>query len=370
MAEVEVKPCANPGCDQLGTKICSACKITIYCCVTCQTADWAHHKEECPGHLRKMGKANLEKARGFYRDQNWMQALRYAEIAATKLKQLKDRRIENVEAIDDALGCKYNALGRMDRHREALECIKECYTLWAMNHMRNKGSLRAALSLIQSCLHNNEFEDAESYARHAYFMIAEMTDNFLSVDERPVFLADGSYWLARTIFYLVKSGGIPPAEKKKAGEEAIELARKALEIHTQLFGTESCEVATDINALADTLDFFNNVDDNEVPRLFKQAIAIYRQVQGSSSYNVAVCEKNLGISYGKRADRAQAANDLDRCMVNLEVALPHYCEAARIFRAINLVDRADEALRDIAEIEGKIRQTRIARATAAAASKG
>ena len=47
------------------------------------------HKEECPGHLRKMGMAHLEKATGFDREQNWMQSLRYAELALAKLKQFK-----------------------------------------------------------------------------------------------------------------------------------------------------------------------------------------------------------------------------------------------------------------------------------------
>ena len=105
--------------------------------------------------------AHLAKAVGFNDQRNWVQTLRYAELAATKLKQLKDRRLETVQAISDALGCKFNALQRLDRHREALECIMECYTLWAMNHLRNPGSMRAALGLIQSCLHNEEYEDAE-----------------------------------------------------------------------------------------------------------------------------------------------------------------------------------------------------------------
>ena len=47
--------------------------------------------------------ANLEKAKGFHREQNWPQTLYHAELAATKLKQLKDRP---VEAIDDALSHK------------------------------------------------------------------------------------------------------------------------------------------------------------------------------------------------------------------------------------------------------------------------
>ena len=367
MAEVPaLKPCSNPGCNQPGTKSCSACKTTVYCCVICQTADWVYHKEVCPGQLRKVGKANLAKALGFGRERNWVQALRYGELAASKLKQLKDRRLETVEAIDKALGCKFNALQRLDRHLEALECIKECYTLWAMNHLRHPGSMRAALHLIQSCLHNKEFEDAEHYARHAYFMIAEMTDNFIPVDQQPRFLADVSYYLAQAIFYLAKSGGIPPEAKQKAGEEAIAHARKALEIHTQLHGTESAKAAADMGALAVVLEYFNDVDDDETPRLYEQAIAIYRRVEGSSSVNVAVCETNLAEVYRNRARRAEVANDLDRCIANLELALSHKREAARIYRTINHVDSADEVLRTIAAIEEHIRRIGITRAVAAA----
>ena len=362
MAEIaEVKPCSNPGCDQPGTKSCSACKTTVYCCVTCQTADWTHHKEECPGHLRKVGNAHLNKAKGFHRERNYAQALRYGELAATKLKQLKDRRLETVKIIDDSLTCQFNALNFMGRHKEALECIKECYTLWAMNHLRNPGSMTAALGLIQSCIHNKEFEDAERYARHAYFMIAEMNDNFIPVDQRPHFLSDVSYELASAINALARDGGIPPEWKQKAGEEAIRLARQALELYTQLHGTESAKVASAIGALADALDYFNNVNDDEVLRLQEQAIAIFSRVEGSSSCNVAVHEGKLGYMYNNRADRARAANDLDQELANLELALPHFREAARISRAINFVGMANEALRNIANIEKKIRQVEIAR---------
>ena len=62
--ETEAKPCSNPGCNQPGTNACSACKTSLYYGPTCQTADWAHHKEECPVHLRKVGKANFDKAFG------------------------------------------------------------------------------------------------------------------------------------------------------------------------------------------------------------------------------------------------------------------------------------------------------------------
>ena len=370
MAEdaAEVTPCSNPGCDQPGTNKCSACKTTVYCCVICQTADWSDHKEECPGHLLKVGKTNLIKAKGFHDGQNWVQALRYGEIAATKLKQLKDRRLEIVQAINDALGYKFDALQFLDRRKEAHECIKECYTLWAMNHMRNPGSIKAALHLIQSCIRNEEYEDAERYARHAYFMIAEMTDNFIPADQQPHFLADGSYYLARAIYRLAMAGGIPLAEKLKAGEEAIELARKALELHTQLHGTECADVAADMKSLGDILGYFSNVDDDEIPRLYEQAIAIYGRVEGSSTVNVAMGEFNLGTTYIDRATRAEDTNDMDRCMANLELTLPHFREAARIYRLNNHVDNENDTLREIAQVEEKMRYFRAASAAAATKS--
>ena len=318
--------------------------------------------------MRKVGMANLYKAQGFQQQQNYGQSLRYGELAATKLKQIKDRRLETVEVIDLALIFKFNALQRLGRNKEAMECIKECYTLWAMNHLRNPGSMKAALSLIQSCLHNEEFEDAERYARHAYFMIAEMTDNFIPVEQRPRFLADGSFWLARAILGLAEAGGIPPAEKQKAGEEAIAFARKALEIHNQLDGSESVTVATDMSTVAQLLDYFNDVDDDEFSHLHQQAIAINRRVEGSLSFNVAAGERNFGIACEKRAERAEAANDLDRCMANYELALTHSREAARILGANNRMDMAGTALRFITIIEENIRRVGIARAAAAAAA--
>ena len=361
-ASAEVKTCFNPGCDQPGTSSCSACKTTVYCCVICQTADWTHHKNECPGHLLKVGKANLAKAKGFYEQQNWVQALRYAELAVTKLKQLKDRRLETVQLIDDAMRCKFDALQYLDRHREAMECAEERYTLWAMNHMRNPGSMKAALALIQSCIHNGKFEDAERYARHAMFMIAEMTDNFIPVDQQPWFLAEVSYWLTLAIYALAQSGGIPSEQEQKVGEEAIALARKALELNTQLHGAASGRAARAMGTLADVLDYFNNVDDDEILRLLEQTIAINRRVEGSSSTNVAVGEHHLGIAYNSRARRAQAANDLDRELANLELALPHYREAARIHRANNHMDNAEGSLRCLVETEENIRKFGVLRA--------
>ena len=365
MAEEVVATCSNPGCDLPGTKQCSACKTTPYCGPICQTADWVHHKEECPGYLRKLGTAHLKKAAVFHRERNWQQSLRYADLALTKLQQLKDRRLETVEIIDNAFTYKFNALQFMNRQKEALECIKENYTLWAMNHMRNPRMLDAAFGLIESCIHNGEFEDAALYAHTAHEMVLNDADGIIPSDQRQKLLALGSYWLSVATHSLAAAGGIPPAEKQKAGEKAIALARKALEIHTQLHGTGSAEVASDMTALADALDFFNDVDDDEVLRLHQQANAITRRLGGSSSLNVAVGEFNLGVAYQKRAKRAQAANDLDRCMANLELAVPHYHEASRIYRAINFTEYADEAHHHALHLEEIIRQIGITRAAAA-----
>ena len=356
MAEEVVATCSNPGCDLPGTKQCSACKTTPYCGPICQTADWAHHKEECPGHLRKLGTAHLEKAAVFHGQQNWQQTLRYADLALTKLKQLKDRRLETVEILDNAFALKSDALQRMDRHKEALECAKEHYTLWAMNHMRNPGMFDAAFGLIQSCIHNREFEDAALYAHTAHEMVANDADGIIPSDQRQKLLARGSYWLSQATLFLAQAGGIPPAEMQKAGEEAIALARKALEIHTQLHGTESAEVAMDTTTLAGALNCFNDVDDDEILRLHEQANAITIRLEGSSSVNVAVGKSNLGNAYYNRTTRACAANDLDRCVANLELALPHYREAARLYRENNHVDKADKALRNVVQTEEDIRK--------------
>ena len=349
---------------QPGTNQCSACHSSAYCGVNCQKADWAHHKEECPGHLRKVGLVNLFKAHGFHEQQNWLQTLRFAVVAATKLKQLKDRRLETVSLINDALVYQFNALKFLSRLQECMECAKERYTLWAMNHLRDSGSIYAAFALIESCLFNKEYEDAERYARHAYFMIAEMTDNFIPVNEKPQFIAEVSYWLSIAIHRLAVAGGIPPEEKEKVGKEAIEHARKSLEMHTQLEKEENNHVANVMAVLANVLNHFN-VDDDEVLRLQEQAIVLFRRLEGDVSVNVAVHEDKLGILYATRALRAQKAHDINRCLSNYDLAMTHYRESARNFRAINQVEEADGALRKVASIEVAIRRIEIARAAAA-----
>ena len=155
------------------------------------------------------------------------------------------------------------------------------------------------------------------------------------------------------------------------------LARKALEIGIQVYGTENAEVANSMDLLATVLGYFNDVDDDEVFRLREQAIPIFARVQGIMSFNVAMCESNLGNAYKRTAIRAiktyqqqagavnaQTVHNLDQIMANLELALPRYREALRIYRAINHMDKVDQATQAAAEVEKLLRQTTTAIAAA------
>ena len=304
--------------------------------------------------------AHLEKALGFINGQRiWPQILHHAELAANKLKQLKDRPVED---INNALQCKFNALNMMARHKEALECAKEWYCLWPTKHT-HPPAIEASFAVIDSCIHNKEFFDATLYARTLWETITLSQDSHIQDHQLQPFTARGAKLLASATLHLAQSGGIPPEEQQEAGVEAIMLARRALEIHTQLYGTESREVAEDMLAFANVLGFFSDLnDDDEVPRLFEQAKAIYVRVDGRLSINVAVCENNLGVAYDKRAKGAHAAHDLDRCVANLELALPRYREAARIYLAINHVDMADQAARYAVIVEKLLRLVTATRA--------
>ena len=304
--------------------------------------------------------AHLQKARGFNRDDNFVQLLRYSELALVKLKQLHDRPIE---AIDDALRYKFNALNFMDQNREALECAKEWYCLYPTNHT-HPPAIEASFYLIESCIHNQEYEDAELYARTTWETITLSRDSHIPDNRRQWFTAQGAYYLAKAMLCLADHGDIPPEANQTVGQEAIALARRALEIHTQLTGLEHEDVATAMSLLADTLDYFDNVDDVEVLRLYEQSIAIQARVEGSSSVNVAVGENNLADAYRQRAMRARTANDVDRELANLELTLPHYRESVRIYRAINRADDADEVAQDVVQVEETLRLCTIAKATA------
>ena len=246
-----METCCNPGCDQLGTKQCSACKSKAYCGSICQTADWQHHKEECPGHLRKVGMANLEKAKGFLGNNNHVQALRYAELLAlTKLKLLKDRPFD---VLDDAFACKTSSFRFMGRYGEAMESAKERYSMWAMTDIRNPRSVWATFDLVECCLQLNEFIEAEMFARTAYEIINQKTDNIIPLDRRQEARAHGARHLATATLCLAKAGGIAPEAKQAAGVKAIALAREGLEINTQLFGADSKEAANSMVTLAEAL---------------------------------------------------------------------------------------------------------------------
>ena len=365
MAEaVKVPICSRPGCDQPGTKQCSACKTKAYCGPICQTTDWPSHKEHCPGHLRKVGMAHLQKANAFNQDTDWEQTLRYGELALVKLKQLNDRPIE---AIDQALHCKFNALNYMGQHRKAMECAKECYCLYLTNHT-HPPAIMAGFDLIESCIHNGEFADAHLYASTTWETITLSRDSHIPDDRLQWFTATGAYFLAKATINLARSGGIPPKELQASGKEAIALARRALEIKSQLHGPNDGQVAHVVRLLADTLDFFNNVDSDESIRLYERSIAIQAREEGRLSVNVGVGEKNLAYAYQQRAERACIANDVDRELTNLELALPHYREAARVYRAIDFEERADIAAHCADRVEETLRRLRIAKAAAAAAT--
>ena len=361
--------CSYPGCDQPGTNQCSACKNKPYCGPICQTADWAQHKEECEGHLFKVGKAHLTKAQSCFTARNWVQSLRYSDLALAKLNAMKKRPLED---ISEALIIKCGALQNLGRYAEALQCAKDKYNLWAMARgPAHPSTIEAAFYLIECLLHNNECEDAHLFAHTLWEIIHNNNhvDNDIPAAFRPAYVASAASLLAKAILKLAQNGGIPPGEKQKAGEVAIARARRSVEIHTQRHGAESEHVASPLGLLANVLDYFGDCrDDGEVVRLYKQAITICTRVEGITSVNVGTFEYNFGAAYGRRASSALAINDLDRYVANLELALPRYREAARINSALNRMDRANNALRNVVDIEERLRQARSGMARAAAAA--
>ena len=368
--------CANPGCDQPGTEQCSACKTTPYCGLACQTADWNHHKEECPGHLLKVGKQNLAKANIFYRQEKFPQMFKHADLALTKLRQMKDCPVEE---IDGALAMKSEGHNKMGRYRDATECSKQrfCLNMVTLTHPINTSyitnipyrhahiqandfthphAILASFTLIDCCVFNNEYFDAELYARTTWETLTLCDISQIPEDKRQGMIARGAIALSRAILGLAKEGGFPPEKKQQVGQEAIMLARKALEMNTQCFGNDSFEIASDLHVLASVLDFFDDFTDDEIPRLIERSTAIYARVKGRLTLPVALGENNLGVTYQDRGLRAHAAHDLDRFVYYLKLALSHYNEASRIYRAINEGERADDALLAADDVEEMLRQ--------------
>ena len=302
--------------------------------------------------------ANHAKAQRYNGERNWPQSLRHADLALTKLKQLKDRPLAVVELLDDAFKHKGTALILMGRQKENLECTTERYNMWASTYRRNPKTIVASFALIEGLINNDAFDKAHLIAGTVYEQTTHPMTNDIPEELQQSLLAEGSYYYVRATLSLAQAGGIPSEEKQKVGEEAIALARKAMQIHTQLHGTESICVANDMTTLAHALDFFNHVDDDEILRLYEQVLVIYRRLQGNMSLGVAQVETRLAGAYDKSAGRAQAANDLDRCIANGELALLHHREAARIYRAIKDVAAAGKNASCIAQIEENIRQVR------------
>ena len=319
--------------------------------------------------MLKVGLAHLEKAKGFgsFRGRNWLQSLRYAELALTKLKPLKDRSLAFIEILDEALTAKNDALSFMGRDREALECATERYNMWATTFMRNSRTIEAAFPLIETLTNNKEFAQAHLIAHTIYEMTMHPMTHDIPEDLQQPLLAKAANRLALATFRLARYVGIPPEEEQKAGEDAIALARKALEIDTQLYRADDIHIISDMSTLANVLNHFNG-DDNEVIRLYEQVIAIHSRLEGSSTINVAINKHNMGNAYYKRMYNSIAANDLDRCLANLELALPYYREAAVIFGAVNHVDKAKEATEIADKVEESIGQLQIQLAGSAPAA--
>ena len=299
--------------------------------------------------------ACLEKAQDFEDKREHVQALRYADFALTKLKQLKNRPLSVIEIISDALRMKYNALNLLHRRKEALECATERYSLWSKNYMRNVGMIHSSIPLIESLINNKAFDQAQLIAGTVYEMTNHPTTNNIPEDDQQPLLANAAHYFSSATLKLAQAGGIPPEEKQKTGKEAIMLLHKAMEIHAQLHGAESVNVAQDIGTLAHVLAYFNNIDD-EVLRLTKQAIAIYRRKEGNLSQNVAIGEYNLANEYYSLAMKAVREGDQNGIVVNLELSLPHYLEAMRIYRAINDVDEVEKIEKEIVDIKKLIYQ--------------
>ena len=304
--------------------------------------------------------SNLQKAEGFNRNHNYVQSLRYCELALLKLKQLTDRPID---VIDSALRLKFNSLNMMDRNREALVCAQERYCLYLTQHT-HPPAIEASFDLIESCIHNKEYEEASLYARTTWETITLSRDSHIPDADRQDFTARGAYYLAKAMLALAEHGNIPPDANQTVGQEAIGLARRALEIRTQMCGIEHIHVANDMRLLAHALDYFNNVDDDEVLRLYEQSIAITARVDGRLSVNVGAGENNIGNAYRRRALKACTANDLDREIANLELALRHFFEASRIYTVINHIDSIGRVAQRIAETEKELQRCIIARAAA------
>ena len=224
-----------------------------------------------------------------YEQKNYVQALHHANLAVAKLKQLQEDRPLDANMIDAVLGLTYEILKSADQYQKALVCAKEEWHSLLMNVRDNSNVqemvLNSPVALIESSIYNNEFEYAERVARALWkTIITEL--HHISEDQRQKYISRGAYWLAQAAYYLAVNDGIEPEEKELVGEEVISLARRALEIDTQLFGIESDKVASDMALLARVLKYFNGIVDDEILRMYeqrRQVAVTARRRKGSTS---------------------------------------------------------------------------------------
>ena len=114
--------CSHPSCSQPGTKFCASCKTTGYCSAKCQTDDWPRHKESCEGRMHKMGKDYLLKVIRFCEARDWLQALRYCDLALSKLNLMTNPPTGDISV---ARGYKFKSLEALGRYEESQEYIED-----------------------------------------------------------------------------------------------------------------------------------------------------------------------------------------------------------------------------------------------------
>ena len=286
-----------------------------------------------------MSQSRYDKAVDFSKSRNFEQTLRFCDLALGKFNAIKKRPLDDVSRI---LAIKCQTLHQLGQHAESLQCAEEKYNLWAIARgPAHPSTIDASFFLVECLQLNQKVEDAHLFAHTIWEIIHtnNHVDNDIPGEKVQGYVATAAYLLARAIYRLDQSGGLPPEEKQKAGEEAIARARQSLEIRIQLYGAEHGLVATASTVLASALDYFTDCSNDEALRLQKQAIEIFRRVEGNLSANVASSVNSLGVTYYNRAQNS--LDDVENYKAALELALLHFRESAGIFRAMNHMDDAD-----------------------------
>ena len=362
-----METCTYPECTLPGTLLFNACRSSSYCSPICQTMDWSRHKESCESIVcHKVGMAYHNKVIDFLKARNFEQVIRCSDLALGKFNAMKKRPLEDVSLM---LAFKCESLQNSGRFAESLQCAEEKYNLWAVARgPAHPSTIEASFYLVECLQLNKKVEDAHLFAHTIWEIIHtnNHVDNDIPGENVQDYIATAALLLASAIYRLDESGGLPPAERQKAGGEAVARARQSLEIRTRLYGAENGLVATAMSVLAEVLDHFTAYCNDEALRLHEQATVIYRLTLGNLSFNLASCINSQGVANYHRAQHT--FNDLERYTAHLELALVHFSEAAEIYTAINHVDYADKALKCVHMVERDLQQARTLPAAAAVAA--